>query len=543
MENVKNLKITKLFQSLENEKTRFRIEQELARTDSTRTISDCRSHLSPSNFNEPKDILEKTRTRKDISEKYAWFFKFLREGKTPNACLQYFCKQWLDDRAWLLIDNNSVKKVQERGFEVPQEKAFSWFPAFRRGEKRYQDLNRQKLYDTSEIFSTFYKYSYFITLTFDPAKLPIDLTESWKFAQKEVNKFLKNLQKRFNGAYVRVVESHASGICHYHIAFYTDKILHQKWQIKTKRNGAKYLSTGTIKNAVNKLWTHGFNEINLVYGEKGSSKYLAKYLAKGFSSEVSKLCIKDELTKTDRKFILTFALPLLSGLRSWSSSEIKTVLAKMSPKQIAKVSNKNQILGDYLQAVQKKKKALAESNTNRESDTTARSAVPSPAKRATLLDCLSNKIPCSSYVELYKPDKLLINPHLKPDFDPNKEFQWLKNLQIRVRSKKVGCQGCVFTELQRLAVLGVSKLFGLPKGAQTPEAVRYIKEICDYEEWKPDGFELYEIDIRFFMWLFPKNPWVLAWSRRPCWAQVKLQRVQQFRADFIKRHICYKAWR
>lgn len=136
--------------------------------------------------------------------------------------------------------------------EMP-EGAFSlWFPKTEEQVKR-QNNTRSRNNIRRLCLANFDQHSKFITLTF--AENVTDIA----YANKELDKFMKRMRRRWNFKYIWVMEFQKRGAIHYHIM--TD---------------LPYIENKEL----NKIWGHGHVRINDITHVDNVGAYMIKYLLK-----------------------------------------------------------------------------------------------------------------------------------------------------------------------------------------------------------------------------------------------------------------------
>lgn len=161
-------------------------------------------------------------------------------------------------------------------FEQTKVKEWNSFDELKRKE---EENRRISLSHTRKMINTYarcYKWEYFVTLTFDPAKT--DRSDFVETTSKARN-WLQNIRKRYapDLKYIFVPELHKDG-CSIHL----HGLLADTGALKFIDSGHKDASQNTIYNIGN--WKWGFSTATKVIDTFRVSKYMVKYITKELHS-------------------------------------------------------------------------------------------------------------------------------------------------------------------------------------------------------------------------------------------------------------------
>lgn len=167
----------------------------------------------------------------------------------------------MTDESLLVVEPFEQTKVKE-------------FNSFNEVENNEEENRRKSLSRTKQMISTYarcYKWEYFVTLTFDPAK--VDRT-NFKECMGKTRNWLQNIRKRYapDLKYLIVPELHKD-MCSWHL----HGLLADTGDIKFVDSGHKDLSH-TIFNIGNWYW--GFSTVTKVVDTFRIQKYIVKYITK-----------------------------------------------------------------------------------------------------------------------------------------------------------------------------------------------------------------------------------------------------------------------
>lgn len=430
--------------------------------------------------------------------KYPKIFKTLfdydKEFEVPSAILKWQLRKWLDNETWFHVQLGEITKC---------------FPANRKGSERYSLEKALKLKDFAEIAQKSYKNAYFITLTQNPKWWFSSFSEEWKNAQKAANRFCKELQRRIGGAYICVREATAAGHVHFHIVFFTDEEWNKKGVDLIRAHGQMVIRKGGIKDFVLRLWDswRGFSEVQPIQGGQAAA-YAVKYVGKNANENLRKLADKKHFSKKDRKAAQSFLFPLAFGLRTFSASSERKLLA-----------HARDVLGDdefFDAEAAASRNALSRKITSeifaeREESLKTLSQIQygdwrecgAEKPRSGLLDlaCINFPKKCRRNLRLLNvrdvPKEILENPGVTPLGLRG------KSEEMRQKARPVGCGGCAWSHIW-LEILGYpSEWFRLLPFRRSKEEIAAIVDLTCDSRFRPFGYDVFRVDVRVLAALFP----------------------------------------
>lgn len=215
-------------------------------------------------------------------------------------------------KAWVTIDKRLVFKMTKKTTGKIKYKAVK---AAMRGNEYYVERTKeclQKRIGHIPDYSFYQTTSHaveksplvFVTLTYEERKLE----EKWHDIGKDFNRFLSGIRREFGEAeFLRVWESHESGMPHVHVVFRLPKDL--PCMALTGRSGRRtWRVIGEDRNRIRRHWKHGFSDVKSIASTDGMCSYVMKYLE------------KDVLGGEGEKHVLTVAMLWHFEKRAYSIS-------------------------------------------------------------------------------------------------------------------------------------------------------------------------------------------------------------------------------
>lgn len=254
-------------------------------------------------FNVPICYTENKQPKKDTEKKdyekiYPAFFKCARAGRIPDKLLQGVCSDLIQQIPYIFIHNDKYSIQTIEGRDVFATK--------------YNRQLEKTLKHTCDFFDKNYKYSAFITLTYDVGKYGKDIIEAWKGWAEKVKTFLEAMRHKYKVSYVGMNEATKNGYPHIHLLFYSNEAFGDDWE-KLPCNKKIYLSKlreFVLVRSISRIFA-----IKKPFST-GTKNYLAKYVSKSTTGGLEDIADPSkELSKENRKMLLTILMPKLAGVR------------------------------------------------------------------------------------------------------------------------------------------------------------------------------------------------------------------------------------
>lgn len=479
---------------------------------------DCFQNRRMSEMVAPETHFPKTRKRRNKKEIYSKFYDALKINKITNADIFSFIAKFELSRSFLIKRENGH---------------FVAFEARRKGTENYAFEKKMLLKDIAVILRKIYKFGYFGTLTIDPKNFENDLEKIWKFVDKEVSKFFKKIHKRIRIAYQRAFEAHKSGMIHIHFLMFTNHDFHITKKNFGFKKGHKYIKNGEFKEFIEHYWKWGFQDLQLIESDE-QCEYVAKYVSKCFTVKTDKDGKAKKFDHDDRKKALTFAIPYVCGIRQFATSERKTILKaaaeKMTTQEIREFYEahpKNELGKELMNLVNPRIEAL-------------QAAAESEREARSLLERACTKSHFCSYRSIAICKKLDLNAELNADFK-SLDLLSQKNLfNLYIENPKIGCQGCIFSELFELANLDSCQMTSELSLNKTEDEKRMIRYIFEEAGFPKIGFHPYHLNMKLICAMFPDSAYSKQWRKR--FEVFELKRWKQYKEEHKKSIFYTNGW-
>lgn len=329
--------------------------------------------------------------------------------------------------------------------------------------KRYNTLQKARIYAATEYFQKQYKYVAFVTLTYQYTKHGKHCIKACESFQKHSDKIIQAVRKRNPGGHICVNESTAKGYPHSHILFFSNTPFQENWD---KLPCNKKLKFGGFIDFLKERVDSPVFDVKKPYNDKLVG-YLTKYISKNSSADLTKIAQKEEkLSKTDRKELLTiilFQMAQKRRLRMSSSKEIAKILAEKKEEYIEKVkheySEKDSVytIGETVKK-EEVKKDFDLIKTFPTYEQIVEILGDSNRRQAFLIDiCTKSALPCLSHTWISTAEE--ISPFFN---DPNREKEFTHEEVEQFAKKncrKVGCHGCLISHWLNLLRTGSDEWF------------------------------------------------------------------------------------
>lgn len=254
-------------------------------------------------FNMPICYTENKQPQKDKKEKdwekiFPAFFKCARAGKIPNKLLQGVCSYLIQQIPHIFTHNDKYSIQIIEGRDV-------FATNYNRGLEK--DLKH-----VCTFLDKNYKYSAFVTLTYDVKKYGSDIIDAWKQWKELLHTFFEAMRHKYECRYVVVNEATERGYPHAHILFYSNKPFGADWE-RLPYNKKIYRSefhSFVKERSISKVFA-----IKKPYST-GTKNYLAKYVTKSTTGQLEKIADpQNPLPAENRKLLLTILLAKLADVR------------------------------------------------------------------------------------------------------------------------------------------------------------------------------------------------------------------------------------
>lgn len=253
-------------------------------------------------FNMPICYTENKQPQKDKKEKnweeiYPAFFRCARAGKIPNGLLQGVCLDLIQKIPHIFIHNDkySIQTIEGRDVFATS----------------YNRSLEKTLKHVCTKLDKDYKYSAFVTLTYDVKKYGSDIINGWEQWKELLDKYFEAMRHKYECRYVVVNEATLKGYPHAHILFYSNKPFGADWE-KLPFNKKIYHSefhSFVAKRSISKIFA-----IKKPYST-GTKNYLAKYITKTTTGALAKIADpQNPLSDENKKMLQSILLPKFAGL-------------------------------------------------------------------------------------------------------------------------------------------------------------------------------------------------------------------------------------
>lgn len=351
--------------------------------------------------------------------------------------------------------------------------------------KRYNNLQRARIYEATKLFQERYKYVAFVTLTYQYNKHGKNCIKACESFQKHSDKIIQAVRKRNPGGHICVNESTAKGYPHAHILFFSNIPFQENWD---KLPCNKKLKYGDFIDFLKERVDSPVFDVKKPYNDKLVG-YLTKYISKNSSADLAEIAQKEEkLSKTDRKELLTIILFQMSQkrrLRMSSGKEIAEILAKKKEEFIEgkkhEYSQKDEVytIGSTIKKEEVKKEfdLIKTFPTYKQIEEILGD---SNRREAFLIDlCTKSALPCLSHMWISSAEE--ISPFFN---DPNREKEFTHEEVedfAKKNCRKIGCHGCLISHWLNLLRTGSDEWFMIknptPKYSHEPAVSRALFDL------------------------------------------------------------------
>lgn len=267
----------------------------------------CKFHIPRTYSEAPKENENVSKKRRSLEEKFGEAFE--EYGKDASSF------SWALKALKIWRSNLSAVAVNVDG-------AISFFESNAKGTKRYQQKMYWRVHDFCMAMDEMYKGAYFVTLTAGQELRSKGLFEAWKLFSKQIGRLTKKMRATFECEVCTVLEAHESGFPHAHMVVYLPEFIGDEKEHYSRRQKRKYVIRGTMRRFLDRNWKCGFADLQKNV-RKGTANYLSKYIAKSADGSLKDLLKKKELTKAEKKMLLTILLPIMTGVRGFRFSQGK----------------------------------------------------------------------------------------------------------------------------------------------------------------------------------------------------------------------------
>lgn len=196
----------------------------------------------------------------------------------------------------------------------PDRSVFTWRADYK-GSAYYMYKQGQKIIQIVKEMAEQFKFSYFLTTTFDTKLFDGSRRKAFRYFIKEQQKMIKAAKRKYGTEAVKVVEVTNRGYPHAHILFFSDKPLGRFGQKKKK---TQIIKQGDFYNFLKSKCTLGRIQLKTVENN-GVHKYIAKYIAKAnFDAEAKGKTKKGKMSQSARKAKMSAIFPSVFGYRAFS---------------------------------------------------------------------------------------------------------------------------------------------------------------------------------------------------------------------------------
>lgn len=381
----------------------------------------CTFSLSANLALNPETIYHQKEPKQRKRKKYEEMEKCLLQGKIPDKTLVETAKKMINS-----IGVVGIRKGNE----------YTFFEANQRGTSRYSIKTYWNIHDAAKILAKNYKHSYFLTLTQAHNKSGDNMIKLGKEFQKGLKRICQYINRMYDGDSIVIIEPHKTGHLHAHIQFFTNKEDRNVKLGYNRKSKCKYVRSSEIKRYINKHWTIGFNQWQVI-DDNRVVNYLTKYVSKNTQKDFKNILKKQRITDSDRKVLLSLVLPAVQGFRS-----VRLPKNIHEQENVAETTEENSV-------------AVEEQLPKRHfTDWVERLCRMSPrARRAYLIALCTKSTPlCGGFVrfgslrqvESFCAGKMENIDKLKPE----------KRKKIYRNMNTCGCNGCIFSEMLHSIIAG-----------------------------------------------------------------------------------------
>lgn len=306
-----------------------------------------------------------------------------------------------------------------------------YFESFTKGTNRYNKKLSSKVKDFTAAVCANGTETFALTVTCDPKKYNNNRFDAWKNYTQDINKTLENLRKHKGLKYLWVKESTKKGYPHAHIVLSFPKGFCKGYD---KMQNAKRLYYGEFYEYIKKNVVAPMFELQPIKGNN-LKYYLTKYISKGEDDDVYRLGKKEELlTKAERKEALAFIMTTVTKTRLCGFCKLKEMT----------IQNTSRTDAERLSKHLRKAGLKLMKNSSHECNEREHFA----RLRALLIKlCINSPFTCCK--NLYAMSKNTFQKEISPDIDDEFLQNKKKQQKYDVLSKRVTCNGCIWSDLVR----------------------------------------------------------------------------------------------
>lgn len=306
-----------------------------------------------------------------------------------------------------------------------------YFESFTKGTNRYNKKLSSKVKDFTAAVCENGTETFALTITCDPNQYNNNRFNAWKNYTKDINKTLENLRKHKGLKYLWVKESTKKGYPHAHIVLSFPKGFCKGYD---KMQNAKRLYYGEFYEYVKANVVAPMFDLQPIKGNN-LKYYLTKYISKGEGDDVYRLGKKEEeLTNAERKEALAFIMTTITKTRLCGFCKIKEMTKQNTSRTDAERYQK------HLRKIGQK----MIKNNSRECNEREHFA----RLRAFLIK-LCNNSPFTCCKNVYTMSRNMFQKEISQEIDDNFLQDKKKQQKYDVLSKRVTCNGCIWSDLVR----------------------------------------------------------------------------------------------
>lgn len=306
-----------------------------------------------------------------------------------------------------------------------------YFESFTKGTNRYNKKLSSKVKDFTSAVCANGTETFALTVTCDPKKYNNNRFNAWKNYTQDINKTLENLRKHKGLKYLWVKESTKKGYPHAHIVLSFPKGFCKGYD---KMQNAKRLYYGEFYEYIKENVVAPMFELQPIKGNN-LKYYLTKYISKGEDDDVYRLGKKEEeLTTAERKEALAFIMTTVTKTRLCGFCKLKEMA----------IQNTSRTDAERLSKHLRKAGLKLMKNSSHECNEREHFA----RLRALLIKlCINSPFTCCK--NLYTMSKNTFQKEISSDIDDEFLQNKKKQQKYDVLSKRVTCNGCIWSDLVR----------------------------------------------------------------------------------------------
>lgn len=306
-----------------------------------------------------------------------------------------------------------------------------YFESFTKGTNRYNKKLASKVKDFTAAVCANGTETFALTITCDPKNYNNNRFYAWKNYTADINKTLENLRKHKGLKYLWVKESTKKGYPHAHIVLSFPKGFCKGYD---KMQNAKRLYYGEFYEYIKENVVAPMFELQPIKGNN-LKYYLTKYISKGEDDDVYRLGKKtEELTSAERKEAIAFIMTTVTKTRLCGFCKLKEMT----------IQNTSRTDAERLSKHLRKTGLKLMKNSSRECNEREHFA-----RLRALLIKLCNNSPFTCCKNLYAMSKNTFQKEISSDIDDEFLQNKKKQQKYDVLSKRVTCNGCIWSDLVR----------------------------------------------------------------------------------------------